>query len=244
MNEKIIKKKLGIPSSVVYKSVKIFVGIPTRGMINANWIAPILKQSLPVNTSIEYRFLIGEEVGTAREKLAEMAIALRADYLIFVDDDVIIPPNAIAKLCNLADEGRDIVAGVYYSKQIPPQPLVFKGRGTGSYKKWKIGEIIEDADGVGMGLTLIKTEILKKIKKPWFKTINVQKQIVNNEEIFLGKDENLYFFDKVISHGFKITIDTGIQGIHYDHKTDSFYFNDEGVPVVVTKGEVVFPKNP
>jgi len=240
-----LKKRLGIPLNINFKPVKLLIGIPSRGMVSAHWVIPLLKQGNPINTTIEYRFIIGKEVGIARNELVEEALKMKADYLFFLDDDVIISPNTITRLINIADEKKDIVAGVYYTKQIPPQPLIFKGRGTGSFKNWKVGEILDDIDGVGMGLTLIKTEIFEKLKKPWFKTIEAEKFTTKQGQVIsFSTDEALYFCNKAIAKGFRITVDTSIQGIHYDCETDTFYFNSKGKPVAVRKGKVIFPITP
>jgi len=238
-----LKKTLGIPLNVNFKDVRVLIGVPTRGLLSVQWVLSFLKQSHPVNTSLDYKFVIGKEVGKARNELVQKALKLDTEYLIFIDDDVIIPPNTITKLINIADQGKDIVAGVYYSKQIPPEPLIFKGRGTGSFKNWKIGEIINDVDGIGMGLTLLKTAIFKKIKKPWFKTIESSRKSTRNEKLFYSVDESLYFCNKAISKGFKITVDTSIQGIHFDYKTNTFYFNSKGNAVVIREGKLIFPYN-
>lgn len=99
--------------------------------------------------------------------------------------------DSTMKLTDLADQGNDIVAGVCYSKQIPPQPILFKGRGTGSFKDWKVGDILYNLDGVGMGLTLIRTNIFRKIKKPWFKTITSQGANIGGKYASYSKDEAL-----------------------------------------------------
>lgn len=237
-----LRKKLGVPLSVEFKEVKAVIGIPSRGTVSVHFLPPLLKQSIPINIFVEYRFVVGKEVGVARNELAEEALKLKADYLIFIDDDVIIPQDAIAKLISLADEGKDIVAGVYYTKQIPPQPLIFKGIGTGCFKNWRVGEILENISGVGMGLTLIRTTVFRKLKRPWFKTIKSAK-FTNKQGsvISFGIDEALYFCNKALSKGFRITVDTNIQGIHYDFRTDTFYFNSRGKPVAVRMGKIIFP---
>ncbi|MDO8515209.1 MAG: hypothetical protein Q7S14_01790 [bacterium] len=240
-----LRKRLGIPLSVEFKETKVVIGIPSRGMLSTHFLPPLLKQSMPINIFVEYCFVIGKEVGLARNELVEKSLKLNADYLLFIDDDVIIPQDAVARLINLVDEGRDIVAGVYYSKQIPPQPLIFKGIGTGCFSNWKVGEILENVSGVGMGLTIIKTDVFRKLKRPWFKTINSTKFVSKEGNIVsFGIDEALYFCYKALSCGFRISVDTSIQGIHYDFRTDRFYFNSKGKPVVVKGGTLIFPTNP
>lgn len=207
----------------------LLVAIPSRGMVSCEFVSSLLSQGDPLNMSIQYRFEIGGEVGESRNKLVAHALKIGAEYILFVDDDVILPTSCFNKLVYWANKGHEIVSGVYYSKQIPPQPLIFKGRGNGYVGNWKVGDVIEDADGIGMGITLIKTDVFKKIPKPWFKSV-------------VGKisvDESLYFCDKLKENGYKIFIDTSIQGIHFDSTTRTFYFNSDNEPVAIRNNKLI-----
>lgn len=232
-----------LPKSSVHVSLKKFhpnyllIAIPSRGMISCEVVSSLLTQDNPLNMTIKYQFEVGGEVGESRNRLAEYAIKIGAEYLLFIDDDVIIPPNCYNKLIYWANEGYDVVSGVYYSKQIPPQPLIYRGRGNGYLSKWKVGDIIKDADGVGMGLILIKTDVFKKISKPWFFSVVGEKDKKANT--WVSMDESLYFCDKLKEANIKILVDTSIQAIHFDSSTRTFYFNSNGKPVAVRGDKIL-----
>jgi len=238
-NTQQFKRLVGIAKSTVFHPIHLLIGIPSRGQVSCYFMVSLLRQDEPINTTVDYCFVVGKEIGAARNEIVEKALAVGAEYLLFIDDDVVVPRNTIIGLLDLADQGNDIVAGVCYSKQIPPQPILFKGRGTGSFKNWKVGDILHELDGVGMGLTLIRTDIFRRIKKPWFKTTVSQKVSVGEKYISYNKDESLYFCDKALRAGFKITVDTGIQAIHHDYATNTFYFNSQGRAVAVRGNKIL-----
>jgi len=111
------------------------------------------------------------EVGQAKEKLVEQALAHNVQWLFFVDDDVLIPPDALMKMIQRwkQDDKYQIQNGVYWSKSEPPQPLIFKGSFEGSYWNWHVGDLIE-ADAAGAGCTFVSADVFKNMPKPWFST--------------------------------------------------------------------------
>ena len=60
-------------------------------------------------------------VDVAKERLAELAIANNAQFVFFLDDDVIPPPDALMKMLKLwkSDPKYNIISGVYFSKSDP-----------------------------------------------------------------------------------------------------------------------------
>jgi hypothetical protein len=62
----------------------------------------------------------------------------------------------------MVSEKYPIVAGLYFTKSVPSEPLVYRGTGYGYYANWKMGDLVE-CDGHGMGCTLIHGSIIKAI---------------------------------------------------------------------------------
>ena len=113
-----------------------------------------------------------------RNMSAKVAIETGSDYLLFLDDDVIVPKDGLEKLIALDS---DIAAGNVIIRGYPFNYMVFK------YDKHDVnlkpltslgGETVE-CDAVGFSFCLIKTEILKQIKEPWFVT-----GLTNTEDIY------------------------------------------------------------
>lgn len=111
-------------------------------------------------------------VGQAKQMLAETAVASGCQWVLFVDDDVLVPGDALMKMIKrwrMDPEKYAIQNGVYWSKSEPPMPLIFKGSFEGSFFDWHVGDLIE-ADSAGAGCTFIATDVFKNMPKPWFST--------------------------------------------------------------------------
>ena len=79
-------------------------------------------------------------------------------------------------------------------------------------------DCIQEANGLGMGFTLFKIEMFKKLKfeKPWFRT---------KQEYIPGQGtscytQDLYFFERAAKEGFKFACDTRVKVGHYDIQND------------------------
>ena len=95
----------------------------------------------------------------ARNEAVETALRNKVSHLWFIDSDMDIPHDAYRKLMEC---DADIACGLMWTKHIPSFPTTFvKG-------KPHCGAGIEEIDECGMACTLIKTDFLRKMPKPWF----------------------------------------------------------------------------
>ena len=68
-------------------------------------------------------------------------------------------------------------------------------------------DAVQECNGLGMGFTLFKLAMFKKIPKPWFKTVQ------ENGKAF---SQDLWFYNNAASYGFKFACDTRVKVGHYD----------------------------
>lgn len=155
----------------------------------------------------------GMEVGEARNHIVECGLRDGVEWMFFLDYDVAPPPNALVKLLSLKVP---IAAGVYHLKQVPSYPLIQIKGWDYAFEDYEIGDLIK-ADGSGMGCTLIKMDVFKKIEKPWFKTVH--QYVGNGSRLLPGMTEDIYFCEKARAAGFDIIVDTSIQCGHVDWRT-------------------------
>jgi len=159
-----------------------------------------------VNASLEQPW--GFSVPDARNFIVEKAIKDGIEYVFFVDDDVVIPRNALVQLFK---HQADVVGGMYYRKYLPLEtvPMVEIEDGVpGSLDNYEIGDVIHNTLVLPSGCTLIKTEVLAKMDPPWYKTMTVQ-----------GKSsitEDTYICERFREQGVDILLDTGVQCLHLD----------------------------
>jgi hypothetical protein len=203
----------------------LLIGIPTLGRpVPLSWAMAWKSISPPLNYNSNVMTLFGKPVDLARNEIAEQAVALGSKYLFFLGDDVVPPANALKQLIYRMEQNDKIgvVGGVYCSKSNPPAPLVFRGNGQGSYWDWKIGEFFS-CTGLGMDCTLIRTDLLKHLSKPWFKTVDEDSfaDAVNHAETWT---EDLFFCKKVLEEtDYEIYCDASIQCEHWDVYNNKYF---------------------
>ena len=110
-----------------------------------------------------------------RNLCAKTALEVNADYLLFIDDDVLVPTDFIDKLLEC---DADIVAGDVIIRGFPFNHMAFIGDKNGllpienlnrEIKKQGIGQVL-NVGAVGFSLCLIKVDIIRRIGQPWFIT--------------------------------------------------------------------------
>lgn len=97
----------------------------------------------------------------AQNILVDAVVKQEFEWLLLLEDDVVLPPQAFI-LFNEYMRARKIpvVSGLYFLKTEPTEPLVYRGRGTSCYDKFKIGDLVW-VDAVPTGCLLIHHSLLK-----------------------------------------------------------------------------------
>lgn len=210
---------------------------------SVNGLNPVIVESWkrlvkPMNVPILEMMVNGYEVGDAYTKAIEMILANPAlnkfKFILTIEHDNIIPfiPNTQGPLMMLYEDierGFDVAGGLYWTKGSPSMPLIYgdpkekNNKNPAGYFKvrmdWKDGDIVE-CNGMGMGFTLFKLDIFKnkKIKKPWFKTLNDHGNL--GPRLYT---QDLYFFEKFRKEGYRCCVDTRVKLGHMDFATGTIY---------------------
>ena len=180
--------------------------IPLSGKaIPPEWAFALRFLDAPINMYGVYYAPKGLAVDEARCASVEFARKQNCKYMMFIDEDTVVPPETVRKFVYYMEnnDGIQVIGGVYCSKCLPPAPLVFRGNGAGSYWDWKVGEFFW-VTGLGMGCTMIRMSVFDKIDqelgenaRPYFLTVKADGHIdaiARNE----AWTEDLYFCEKVL----------------------------------------------
>ncbi len=201
--------------------VNVVIGIPSFGMVSTFFYQAMKGQQFPLVSSAIDKVVLNKPIADARNEIVQYALDQGANYIFWVDDDVIPPGDAFLKMYN---HQKDIVNGVYWSKSNPPMPLMFRNHLEGPYWNWHIGDFIE-IDAAGMGLTLVKTDVYRKIEAelggPWYSTEYASFPGVNKSPA--NNTEDLYFYWKAKKVGYQVWCDTSIQAYHYEKNAQILY---------------------
>lgn len=156
---------------------RILIGVPMTGLVRGEWALCRMGQIIPCNWSssdfvtwMQQDSPLGYAVAEARNLIAHRAVEEKFEWLLFIDHDVLLPPDAFVTINEYILHGKiPVVSGLYFAKAHPPSPLVYRGRGNGSFDKWKIGDKVW-VDGIPMGCTLINVKVLAKMHAdaPWY----------------------------------------------------------------------------
>lgn len=201
--------------------VNVVVGIPSFGMVSTYFLQSVKGQQFPLVSSATDKIVLNKPIADARNEIVEFALEQGANYIFWLDDDVIAPPDSFLRLYN---HQKDIINGVYWSKSNPPMPLLFRNHLEGPYWDWHVGDLIQ-IDAAGNGLTLVKTDVYKKISAelggPWYSTEYSSFKGLTASPA--NNTEDLYFYWKARQVGYEIWADTSVQAYHYEKTTQVLY---------------------
>jgi hypothetical protein len=136
---------------------------------------------------------------TQRERLATLAIDLDAEYILWLDSDMVFPATTAVRL--LAHD-EDIVCANYVRRQFPCKGVAYETIGDWENPlSFDVQDELVTVEGIGMGCVLMKTEIFTQLAKPWFE---FGWSPESND--FLGED--MILWQKVAALGYNIKVDT------------------------------------
>ncbi len=141
-------------------SIKIAIGIACNRQIQPKTVTSLLE--MIAYSDYEFYFVIGAEGYTISENRTYIVAQARKNdctHLLFIDDDMIFPPDTLKRLM---EHKKEIIGTLYHSRKLPLTPTVtFEG---------EIPKELFKAKAVATGVMLIDLEIFNKIDKPYFDT--------------------------------------------------------------------------
>lgn len=211
------------------EKVKIVIGLPTAEMARRADFYDYFNQIMrPEGTYIVSTH--GQSPARGRNIIIEDALNNNATHVFFIDDDVLIPSDALMKLLN---HNKDIVTGLYLMRNFPHRPIIFnKAEANGSCHHHFLngnGNDLIEIVAAGLGCCLIKTEVFKKLEKPWVRLGQLEMD---------HWCDDIDFFRRARDAGFKSYCDTTIKAGHistvtlWPHQQDGNWFTayDSGGP--------------
>ena len=162
----------------------------------------------------EFRFFTGNEVGNsligqARDNIVQRAIEISADYLMFFDDDMLFDNDAFLRLWR---HQKEIIGALAFTSRVPIAPVLWQFKRT-----WNFAKQCQDVDAkvmfdypkdqlvevgcIGSGVILIKMEVFRKIKRPWFHGA-------------INSGEDFHFCWQALKAGIPIFCDTSVKTSH------------------------------
>lgn len=169
--------------------MKILIAVPTFENIYPDTFKSIWDLDKGDN-EILFEYVRGYDCATARNRIAQRSLDLGVDYVLMVDNDVVLPKDA---LTNLMDDLKDVCLGYYAHRDTDNlyrgRTCVCKlkmpdGRGYFNYpleseytaeeliKLREAGEYKIRIHGGGMGCAFIKADVFRELEYPWYDWVN------------------------------------------------------------------------
>ena len=158
--------------------MKILVAVPCMSMVHTKFLSSLL--SLEAG---EHEMRVATTEGTliynARHTLAQGALDLGCDRILWLDSDMKFEPDIMLRLSKDLDEGREFVSGLYFKRKLPTGPLIYddivehddKLVGFRVFQNYPRNRIFEIA-GCGFGCVMMTTDfyrrVLDKYPKPFY----------------------------------------------------------------------------
>lgn len=187
----------------------VLVAILTREIVSMRWAMGLRNLQMPAASGIIAKS--GMPFDYARNQACEAALGSDFQWLCFLDDDVIPPGDAIARLMS---HGKDVVSGLYYRRAHPLVPVMMfydDKRAAQWVTNWNPPQCLLDVDLVGAGCLLIHRRVLERMPPPWF-VWELGRSDLPADRQHLSEDFS--FCRRAKEHGFQICVDTSIRCEH------------------------------
>ena len=147
---------------------KTLIAVPCFDMVHSDFMESLVNLQKPPETS--WTMVKNTMIYDARNIVTNNAIEAGFDRVFWMDSDMTFPKDALIKLSQAMDEGREFVSGLYFTRRMPEiKPVLFSrvtyepGKGSESDHFFDYPEGIVECEGVGFGCALTSVDLLKRV---------------------------------------------------------------------------------
>ena len=187
--------------------MKTVIAIPCMDTVQTEFVRSLV--SMRYVGEVQFIFTECSLIYHARTSLCKMAMEAEADYVLWLDSDVIFPPDLMERLMEDI-QGRDMVTAIYHNRRPPFRPVIWKTITTGLLPSSTVVEQYDDypADNglfeiaaCGFGAVLMKIGVIRDVADMFHQTFSP----------LPGLGEDLSFCVRARNCGFKIWADPDLQ---------------------------------
>lgn len=184
--------------------MKILIAIPAMDTIPTLTVSSLLALRQPCEARVQ--FTIRAAVDVARNMLAAEAVRGNYDRVMWIDSDQTFEPDMLERLNADIDDGWDVVSGLYFSRCLPCEPVIYKSidaekRSAERYLDYPRDAVFPVA-GMGMGACLMRTDVLANMRELPF-------------ALMPGVSEDLSFCVRAQRMGVRMACDSRVKVGHY-----------------------------
>lgn len=191
----------------------VAIAVPHTGTVSMRWAIRLSELQMPPTTMVAKSTAA---IDLAREKTVETALEADPEWILFLDSDVVPPPDVFPRLRN---RGVDIISGLYFmdnpkgvhaamwnlDENNSPTPAGYDYEG------------LVNVDAVGLGCLLVNRDVIDDIGRPWFRWTQGYEDHpwdLQHEGEPPGISEDFDFCYKAHQEGYDIYVDTTVKCLH------------------------------
>lgn len=202
--------------------MKLLIGVPTGGQPARPFLDALAALTLPELVHEADRVVwTGNFVSAQREMIARDAVARGADLLAMIDDDMVVPADALVKLAAaLAANPDAALAGALYYSRDGARPMVVDRWDSTDTTTAAIpayaGAAVTAVDGIGFGCVMLRVDVLRAMAPPYFA---IHAFVDPASRTVRQCDEDYLFCERARRAGRRILLHAGVRALHYDRAT-------------------------
>lgn len=201
--------------------MRLFLGLPTAGSPTPNFLESLTKLEPPRDcVAIERAIVRGNYIPAERELLAREALDGGFDILVMIDDDIVMPGDALERLCAVlrADPKTALAGALYYSRD-GLRPMAVSRWSSGDTTTATVpgftDEPVEVA-GVGFGCVAIRLAALARLERPYFGAQIFIERSLRQARVC---NEDYLFCERLRGQGRRIVLHAGVRCGHVERST-------------------------
>ena len=184
---------------------KVLIAVPALDTMPTQTAYSML--SLKRDCPSRFSFIVRASCADARNMLAREAIESGADRVLWLDSDMVFQDDLMLRLGEDLDAGWDMVCGLYFKRELPVTPVIYKRvemvNGVEPYRDYPKESLFHVA-GCGFGAVMMTSELLTRADS--FKT--------GPFTPLLNLSEDLSFCKRATDAGARIACDSRIKVGH------------------------------
>lgn len=148
--------------------MKMLIAVPCMDQVPAMFAQSLAMLNKVGETKLSFQ--VGSLIYTSRNSLATTALRMDADWVFWLDSDMVFKPDTLERLWKTAQEkDLDFVSGLYFRRVAPYSPVLFdKIEIEGELCSWsqfkEIPQELFKIGACGFGCVLMKTDILLDVQ--------------------------------------------------------------------------------
>lgn len=147
----------------------VFIGTPSTGLIRMEWAMARWGQIIPCNWGYKQaihwipsvaplNFLVADAQNLITKKFLEEG---NSEWMFLIEQDNLLPYDCFIRMNEyMRNKTIPIVSALYFTKSVPSEPMVYRGRSNSYYTDWKIGDKVW-CDAIPTGCLVIHRSILE-----------------------------------------------------------------------------------